>query len=242
MRNKLFLFFLGFSLIGSKMSFSQEQIVFYPIEHASFVIQTAEMTIYVDPVGDPEQYLVFGQPDFILITHDHYDHLDPATIARFNKNVELVGPEAVAKSLNRGRLLKNGQTTEIMGVKIEAVPMYNLTEDRLQFHPKGQGNGYVLTVDNKKIYISGDTEDIPEMRALKGIDYAFICINLPYTMTVDQAVSAVLDFNPKIVYPYHYQGDQGYSDIDRFKKEVESKSNTKVILLKWYKEQLKSKL
>ncbi|MDD5069380.1 MAG: MBL fold metallo-hydrolase [Candidatus Omnitrophica bacterium] len=236
MVNKLFLFFVGFAISGSMISFSQEQILFHAIEHASFVIQTAKMIIYVDPVGDPESYLAFGEPDLILITHDHYDHLDPATISRFNENVELIGPESVVKSLNRGRLLKNGQTIKIQGAVIEAVPMYNLTEDRLQFHPKGKGNGYVLTVDNQKIYISGDTEDVAEIRALKNIDYAFICINLPYTMTVDQAVSAVLEFSPKMVYPYHYHGDEGYSDIARFKKEVESQSNTKVTFLKWYKD------
>ena len=113
--------------------------------------------------------------------------------------------------------------------------MYNLGAEAQKFHPQGRGNGYLLEADGKRIYISGDTEDIPEMRALKDIDLAFICMNLPYTMTVDQAVDAVLEFKPKKVYPYHYRGSEGFSDVDRFKKEVEDKNpNIQVEVLNWY--------
>ena len=102
--------------------------------------------------------------------------------------------------------MKNGETSESNGISIEAIPMYNITRDRLRYHEKGRGNGYVLTLGDKRVYISGDTEDIPEMRVLKDIDVAFICMNLPYTMTVDQAADAVKEFKPGIVYPYHYRG------------------------------------
>ena len=104
----------------------------------------------------------------------------------------------------------------------------------LKFHEKGRGNGYVVTVDGKRIYISGDTEDIPEMRALKNIDYAFVCMNLPYTMTVEQAASAVLEFKPKVVFPYHYRGTGGFSDTAKFKELVGKDKSIEMRMLKWY--------
>jgi L-ascorbate metabolism protein UlaG (beta-lactamase superfamily) len=113
--------------------------------------------------------------------------------------------------------------------------MYNLTEDRLNFHVKGRGNGYVITLKEERIYISGDTEDIVEMRNLKEIDYAFICMNLPYTMTVEQAASAVLEMKPKIVYPYHYRGQGGFSDIEKFRDLVSEDEDIEVCFLEWYK-------
>jgi L-ascorbate metabolism protein UlaG (beta-lactamase superfamily) len=118
---------------------------------------------------------------------------------------------------------------EKFGVKIEAVPMYNLTAARLRFHNKGRGNGYVMTFGGKRVYVSGDTEDIPEMRALKNIDAAFVCMNLPYTMTPEQAADAVREFKPKVVYPYHYRG----SDTAQFKKLVGDASEVR--LRDWYK-------
>jgi len=115
------------------------------------------------------------------------------------------------------------------------LPMYNLTADRQQFHPKGRGNGYVLTLGAKRIYISGDTEDIPEMRQLENIDVAFVCMNLPYTMDVEAAADAVLDFKPKIVYPYHYRGKGGMSDLEEFRSIVGAgDGDIEVRLLKWY--------
>jgi L-ascorbate metabolism protein UlaG (beta-lactamase superfamily) len=112
--------------------------------------------------------------------------------------------------------------------------MYNLTKERLNFHNKGRGNGYVLTINQKRIYISGDTEDIAEMRSLKNIDYAFICMNLPYTMTVEQAASAVMEFKPKVVIPYHYRGKGMISDVQRFKHLVSKNKAIEVKLLDWY--------
>jgi L-ascorbate metabolism protein UlaG (beta-lactamase superfamily) len=113
--------------------------------------------------------------------------------------------------------------------------MYNLREEALKFHTKGRGNGYILTINEERIYISGDTEDIPEMRALEDIDKAFVCMNLPYTMTVESAASAVLDFKPTVVYPYHYRGTDGLSDIEKFKTMVTNDNkDIEVVFLKWY--------
>ena len=131
--------------------------------------------------------------------------------------------------------LNNGDSFDFNGVKIEAIPMYNLREEALKFHTKGRGNGYLLTINDERIYISGDTEDIPEMRNLKNIDKAFVCMNLPYTMTVESAASAVLEFKPKQVYPYHYRGTEGLSDIEKFKNLVnKSDKSINVLLLDWY--------
>ena len=127
-------------------------------------------------------------------------------------------------------ILKNGETKEIHGVKITAVPMYNLTTERLKFHDEGRGNGYVVEMGGKRIYLSGDTEDIPEMRSLKNIDIAFVCMNLPYTMTETQAASAVREFHPKMVYPYHYRG----SDLEKFKTLVGTDVGVEVRIRDWY--------
>ncbi len=131
-------------------------------------------------------------------------------------------------------ILANGESFEEKGLKIEAVPAYNLTEDRRDFHPKGRDNGYVVNIGGKRIYIAGDTEDIPEMRELTNIDAAFVCMNLPYTMTVESAADSVLEFAPKIVYPYHYRGQGGMSDLEAFKKAVAVNPEIEVRLLDWY--------
>jgi L-ascorbate metabolism protein UlaG (beta-lactamase superfamily) len=211
------------------------EITFTPISHASFVIQSSDKTIFVDPVGDIAMYSSFSPPDIILITHAHGDHLSKEIVnsVKVEKTV-IVAPKAVVDQLQYGEILKNGDKKIFAGVMIEAIPMYNLTEGRLNFHKKGQGNGYVVTLKEKRIYISGDTEDIIEMRKLTNIDYAFICMNLPYTMTVEQAASAVLEMKPKVVYPYHYRGTDGFSDIEKFKELVSENKDIEVRLLEWY--------
>ncbi len=131
-------------------------------------------------------------------------------------------------------VLANGESTTMGGVGIEAVPMYNLTEGR-DFHEKGRGNGYVLELSGLRLYISGDTEGVPEMRELEDIDAAFVCMNLPYTMDVEQAADAVADMQPRIVYPYHYRGQGGYSDTGRFKELVQAEEPAiEVRQLDWY--------
>jgi L-ascorbate metabolism protein UlaG (beta-lactamase superfamily) len=208
----------------------------FPISHASLALQWKDRTIYVDPVGGAKAFQGLPKPDLILITDIHGDHFSKETLAELaGPNTKLVCPAAVADQMTpdlrkMATILTNGQTGEILGVKIEAIPMYNLTPERLKFHNKGRGNGYVVTLAGKRIYLSGDTEDIPEMRALKNIDVAFVCMNLPYTMTVEQAAQAARAFKPRIVYPYHYRG----SDINKFKELVGTDVGIDVRLRDWY--------
>jgi len=212
-----------------------DEIDFEPIQHGTFVIRTTIANIYIDPVGDKKIFENFPDPDIILITDIHGDHLDTSVVDFLaTKKTTVIGPKAVIDRLKNGVILNNGESKTYNGVNVEAIPMYNLTEERLRFHEKGRGNGYVITVNKKRIYISGDTEDITEMRALKNIDFAFICMNLPYTMDIDQAASAVLEMKPEVVFPYHYRGTDGFSDIEKFKQLVEKNKTVEVRLLNWY--------
>jgi|AGTN01.3.fsa_nt_gi Predicted Zn-dependent hydrolases of the beta-lactamase fold len=214
----------------------KRSVEFMPITHASFVMVADSATIYVDPTGDAARYANLPPPDIILVAHEHHDHFDKNLIEKLKReNTVIIGPEAVVSQLPGGILMKNGDTRTYGTIRIEAIPAYNITADRLQFHPKGEGNGYIVTAGGKRTYISGDTEDIPEMRALKNIDYAFICMNLPYTMTPEQAASAVLEFKPKVVFPYHYRQRDGFADINKFKQLVSKDKNIEVRLLQWYK-------
>ncbi|WP_347159327.1 MBL fold metallo-hydrolase [Pontibacter chitinilyticus] len=215
-----------------------------PIQHASLVLSWNDKTIYVDPVGGAEPYAGLKAPDMILITDIHQDHLDPQTLdALDTKGATLVVPQAVADKLpakykSQAVILANGKSTTQLGIPIKAEPMYNLPESADAMHTKGRGNGYILEMGGKRVYIAGDTEGTPEMRALKNIDVAFIPMNLPYTMDIDQAASAVLDFKPKVVYPYHYRGKDGLSDVESFKKLVNAKNKSiDVRLLTWYAKQ-----
>ena len=212
-----------------------------PILHSSFILTYNNKTIYVDPNGDGDLYAGIKAPDIILITDIHGDHLNQETLNTLNTSKTIfIVPEVVATKLPEKYkakivVLKNRQGVHRLGMFIKAVAMYNLPEEVNSKHPKGRGNGYILTIDNKRIYISGDTEDIPEMRTLQNIDIAFLCMNLPYTMTVEQAVSAVLEFKPKNVYPYHYRGKDGFSNVEEFKNSVNSENkNINVLLKDWY--------
>ena len=219
----------------SASAYEVDGITFTPIEHATMVIQTKDSTIYVDPVGDIKLFQKFSPPDIILLTDIHRDHLNIEIVNSLKKNLTaVIGPPEAVASLKHGEVMKNGDKRTFGNISIEAIPMYNLTKERLNFHAKGRGNGYVLTINQKKIYISGDTEDIAEMRSLKNIDYAFICMNLPYTMTVEQAASAVMEFKPKVVIPYHYRGKGMISDVQRFKHLVSKNNAIEVKLLDWY--------
>jgi L-ascorbate metabolism protein UlaG (beta-lactamase superfamily) len=225
------------ALTGDRIPTADGDLIVHPVNHASLVLAWKGVTIYVDPVGEAGRYEGLPRPDLILVTDIHGDHLDAATLTSLaGAKTSIVAPKAVTDKLpealrTRTTTLANGETKSPLGVKIEAIPMYNTTAARLQFHNKGRGNGYVLTLGGKRVYISGDTEDIPEMRDLKDIDVAFVCMNLPYTMTVDQAASAVRQFKPKIVYPYHYRG----SDLEKFKKLVGDDAGVEVRLRDWYK-------
>lgn len=213
------------------------QITIHPVEHASFVMETPAGTIYADPVGDASVYSQYPTPDLILLTSEHGDHFSPDTLsALVGEETQLITPSSVYDMLpenlsGMAMVMANGDRAEALGIPIEAIPAYNTTEERLQFHPKGRDNGYVLNIGGKRVYIAGDTEDIPEMRALKDIDIAFVPMNLPYTMDVDQAASAVAEFAPAYVYPYHY----GDSDIDQFASLMaDSGAETEVVRHNWY--------
>ena len=221
---------------------SKGPLVIQPVNHASLVLTLAGKTIYVDPVGGAAKYQGLAAPDIILVTDIHGDHFDPGTLKTIRTaGTVLVIPQAVADKLPDADkagavILANGAAKDLSGIGIMAIPMYNLPEGKPNaMHTKGRGNGYVLMAGGKRIYLSGDTEDIPEMRALKNIDIAFVCMNLPYTMDINHAADAVLAFKPKIVYPYHYRGQGGLSDVQGFSNLVKAGDPAiEVRLRNWY--------
>lgn len=203
-----------------------------PVYHATLVIEAGGKVIYIDP-AKPATFGGLPKADLILLSDIHGDHMDPDSIASVSKSsTEIWAPPAVAKTVTTATLISNGETKKWNGWIIEAVPMYNLQRGPSAgklFHDKGRGNGYVLTYGGKRFYISGDTEGIPELRALKNIDVAFVCMNLPYTMPPDEAADAVKAFHPKVVIPYHFRG----SDPAAFQKALEG-TGIEVRLLDWY--------
>ena len=176
------------------------------IKHASLMFLYDGHVIQVDPISAYADYTKFPKADIILITHEHYDHLDPKAIAAAEKEgTILVSNPSSYQQLQKGRVMKNGDREQLTPyLFLEAVPAYNTTPGRDKFHPRGRDNGYILTLGGTRIYIAGDTEDIPEMQVLKNIDIAFLPVNQPYTMTVPQAVRAAKWIKPRILYPYHY--------------------------------------
>ncbi|WP_276166566.1 MBL fold metallo-hydrolase [Zobellia alginiliquefaciens] len=219
----------------------ESEIKITPIEHATAVMEWNNVTIYIDPVGGAEAFDGQKSPDLILITDIHGDHLNVETIEALGTDkAKIIVPQAVADKLPEVftpqiDVLNNGDSKERYGITIEAVPMYNLREEALKYHEKGRGNGYILNIGDERIYFSGDTEDIPEMRALENIDKAFICMNLPYTMTPESAAAGVLAFKPKQVYPYHYRGKPDVSDVSKFKELVNAGDpEIEVVQLDWY--------
>jgi L-ascorbate metabolism protein UlaG (beta-lactamase superfamily) len=223
------------ALAAEEFKTAKGKLVITPINHATLVIEWGGKTIYVDPVGQVAWYKAFPKPDLVLLTHIHGDHYREAILqAVVGPKTQLVAPPALASVL--GKELKartiavaNGASTDKVGFKLEAVASYNTTPPRKRFHPKGQGNGYVLNLGGKRVYLSGDTEGTPEMSALKNIDVAFLCMNLPYTMDVAAAAKAVKAFRPKVVYPYHSRGQ----DTAKFKALVGD--TAEVRLRNWYK-------
>jgi L-ascorbate metabolism protein UlaG (beta-lactamase superfamily) len=208
------------------------QVKITPIRHASMMIEAGGKVIQVDPWSQGN-YDGLAAADLVLITDIHPDHLDGKAIAKVKKDgTAFIAPSAVAKTVTEAKVLANGEKVTWEGWTIEAVPMYNVKrgpEAGKFFHDKGRGNGYVLTYGGTRFYIAGDTEGVPEMRALKNIDVAFIPMNLPYTMPPDEAADAVRAFHPKIVYPYHYRG----SDLAVFSKGLEG-SGIDVRIRDWY--------
>lgn len=178
--------------------------------HASLGIEYKGYQIYVDVVGKRGEMIIdysgYPKADYLLVTHEHGDHFEPATLELLSKEGTPILLNAKSQGqLGKGFVIRNGESRDITeNIHLSAVPAYNTTPEHLQFHPQGNGNGYVLTIDGLRIYVAGDTEDVPEMADLKDIDVAFLPVNQPYTMTVEQAIHAAMMFKPKVLIPYHF--------------------------------------
>ena len=216
-------------------------LVIHPVHHGGLVLTWNNRRVVIDPTTFPPgpnsgaaAFRGPNPPDLILITHEHGDHFSVPTLTELaGPNTVIVAPQAVYGMMPpalqmKTRVMANGQTATHAGVPIEAVPEYNITPDRLQFHPKGRDNGYVLNLGGQRVYIAGDTEGTPELRALQNIDIAFIPMILPYTQTPEAAADWVKAFKPKVVYPYHY----GMSDVNQFRTLVGTSSEVRI--RRWY--------
>jgi L-ascorbate metabolism protein UlaG (beta-lactamase superfamily) len=207
-------------------------ITIVPVNHATLQIRHGDRVIDVDPVAQAK-FGTLPAPDIILFTDIHGDHLDPAAVAKLKKaGTIVVAPAAAASKLEGAVVMANGETKTVGGVQIEAVPMYNLTRGPSAgalYHDKGRGNGYILTLGGKRVYIAGDTECTPEMKALKNIDVAFLPMNLPYTMPPSEAADCVKAFRPAVVYPYHYRGQ----NLDEFASALKG-TGIDVRIRDWY--------
>jgi len=221
-------------LTGDHLVTTNGNVVFRPLYHASFVMSWNGRTIYNDP-DSTANYQGLPKADLILISHDHGDHFDSGTINTLtNAGTQIVVPHYVYNNnLTPAQraiaiALTNGVSTNVMDLTVEAIPAYNNN------HPRGRGNSYVLTIGGKRIFTSGDTGDVAEMRALRDIDVAFVAMNLPFTMSTTNAASAVREFRPKVVYPYHYSPSTPTADLNDFKRRVGQDVGVEVRLRKWY--------
>src|ERR1700681_3875999 len=225
--------FAGAALAAPPQEFSTSAgtLKLTPIQHASLMIQAGGKVLYIDPAQG--SFDGMPQADYILITDSHGDHMAPEIVNKLKKSgTEIVAPQAVSEKVSGTSVIAYGQTKMLGPFTVEATPAYNLTRGPAAgklFHDKGRGCGYIVTYGGKRFYFSGDTEAIPEMKALKNIDVAFVCMNLPYTMTPEEAAEGVRAFHPAVVYPYHYMG----SDLTAFAKALEG-SGVEVRLRNWY--------
>jgi len=194
------------------------------IGHGTLMFTFGEKVIHIDPVGREADYTTLPDADLILITHEHGDHLDPAAVAELSKDgTEVVVSGSCEGRLEGARVMRNGDVQTVTGFQVEAVPAYNIVQMRsegMAYHPKGDGNGYVITFGDLRVYVAGDTEDTPEMKALEGIDIAFLPMNLPYTMTPEMVADAAKAFRPRILYPYHF-GETDTNELVRLLADEE---------------------
>lgn len=199
---------------------SNKDVVITFIKHGTLMLTYDGAFIQIDPVTMFADYSTYPKADYILVTHEHGDHLDNKAIENLTKeNTRLVLNQSSRDIISKGEVMKNGDNLELKeDILLEAVPAYNISEGKEQYHPRHRDNGYILTIDGLRIYIAGDTEDIPEMNDLKDIDIAFLPVNQPYTMTVDQAVNAAQRFSPKVLYPYHF----GETDVNPIKTRLQN--------------------
>jgi L-ascorbate metabolism protein UlaG (beta-lactamase superfamily) len=227
----IFLFSMVFNGLGQsslshdEFQTSKGKLTVYFLGHGTLMFDFGGKIVHVDPWSKLADYSTLPKADLILVTHEHGDHLDSAAIRKIQKqNTQLIENGAIYDILKKGLVMKNGDTKTIDGIGIEAIPAYNTTTGREKFHPKGRDNGFVLTFGNKRVYVAGDTEDIPEMEQLKNIDIAFLPMNQPYTMLPEQVAKAALSFKPKILYPYHY----GETDVTKLKGLIPENSGIEV--------------
>jgi L-ascorbate metabolism protein UlaG (beta-lactamase superfamily) len=206
-----------------KTSAGEVKITF--VGHGTLMFEFGGTVIHVDPVSREADYSQMPKADVILVTHEHGDHLDAAAIAAVRKEgTTVLLTEKCAESVPGGTVMKNGDVRTVGGLKVEAVPAYNIVHKRPSgepFHPRGDGNGYVVTFGDKRVYVAGDTENIPEMKKLKDIEVAFLPMNLPYTMTPEMVAEAARAFRPRILYPYHF-GQTDTSELVRLLAAEES--------------------
>lgn len=214
-----------------------------PISHATMIVNWGDTTMYIDPAEAVESYSDFADPNVVLVTHEHGDHFNLEVLQSIvTDGVQLVvNPwvyDMLTPELQEGALvMSNWDNIELAGYGITAIPAYNVREEALNYHPEGRDNGYIIEQDDFRVYISWDTEDTPEMRVLENIDIAFVSMNLPFTMPVDSAIDGILEFAPKTVFPYHFRGQDGMSDVERLKTEIEAwNSDIQVVLADWYAE------
>jgi L-ascorbate metabolism protein UlaG (beta-lactamase superfamily) len=201
---------------------SGKTVKFHALMHACIRIQYDGKEIQIDPVSKlgnrSINYAAMPKADYIFVTHEHADHYDAAALKTLSADkTQLVMNKRCADMYGSGKVMANGDKLQLADVSVEAVPAYNSTAGREQFHPKGRDNGYILTIDGLRIYIAGDTEDIPEMAQIKDIDIAFLPCNQPYTMTPDQLVRAAKVIKPKVLFPYHY----GQTDLSSIPAQLE---------------------
>lgn len=213
----------GQNFEADKIKTSKGDLVITFLGHGSLIMSFGGKVIHVDPFSQVADYAQLPKADLILVTHEHMDHLDLKAINAIKSDKTMLAvTENVAKTIKEGIILKNSDVQTIRGFKIEAVPAYNLAHMRspgVPYHPKGVGNGYIITFDDKRVYIAGDTENTPEMKSLQNIDIAFLPMNLPYTMTPEMVADAAQAFRPKILYLYHYGDTDTSKLIDLLKNE-----------------------
>ena len=211
-------FFLGLVSIAATSNDFEEDIIptsqgdlkITCIGHGTLMFTLGEKVIHIDPVSRYADYTKMPKADLILVTHEHGDHLDDVAIQDLTKEgtaIICTNKCMDQLNINGSIIMKNGDTETVKGIKIEAVPAYNIEHMRSEnspFHPKGEGNGYILTFGDKRVYVAGDTENTPEMKALKNIDVAFLPMNIPYTMTPEMVADAAKAFKPNVLYPYHF--------------------------------------
>ena len=202
------------------------------IGHATLMFIFGDQVVHIDPWTRFTDYSNMPKADLILITHEHQDHLDPEALKAIRApKTDIVLTAKCAEKIDGGIIMKNGDVKTIQGLKIEAVPAYNILHMRskgVPYHPKGVGNGYIITLGDERIYVAGDTENTPEMKHLKEIDVAFLPMNLPYTMTPEMVADAATTFKPGILYPYHY----GETDTSRLVELLKDQKDIEVRIRK----------